>query len=73
MDSPPNEFLTARLRLRRPLPEDAAEIFARWTQDAEVARYLVWTPHRDLKELQAHIASCEAGWCDGSEFVWMIE
>jgi RimJ/RimL family protein N-acetyltransferase len=73
MESPPNEFRTARLRLRKPVLRDAAEIFERWAQDAEVTRYLVWTPHRDVTESEAHIARCEAGWSDGTSFVWMIE
>ena len=73
MQSPPSEFRTDRLHLRKPVPDDAAEIFERWTQDAEVTRYLVWAPHRDVKDSEAHIARCEVGWSDGTSFVWMIE
>lgn len=73
-DRPPQEFETERLRLRRPEPADAPEIFARWTRDPEVTRYLVWRPHRTLAESEAHVAKCIAAWDSaGSEWVWYLE
>jgi RimJ/RimL family protein N-acetyltransferase len=40
----PEELRTDRLVLRPPRPADAAGIFARWTQDATVYRYLPKRP-----------------------------
>jgi ribosomal-protein-alanine N-acetyltransferase len=71
--TPPQEFETSRLRLRRPEPADAPTIFERWTQDPEVTRYLVWRPHETLAESEEHIANCIASWEAGSEFVWYLE
>ena len=72
-NTPPEEFETERLRLRRPVLSDAAEIFERWTQDPAVSRYLVWRPHETLAQAEQHIARCIASWEDGTEFVWHIE
>jgi len=70
---PPNEFVTARLRLRRPEPADAPLIFERWTQDPEVTRYLVWSPHQDVSESEAHIRRCIDDWNSGQAYVWFLE
>ena len=73
MRLPPEEFMTAQLRLRRPNPEDAEAVFGRWASDPATCRYLTWSPHTDVGESRAHLAGCEARWRDGTEFVWMIE
>ena len=70
---PPEQFVTARLRLRVPRLSDASAIFERWTQDPDVTRYLVWTPHRAVGESEAHVRRCIAGWETGDAFVWLIE
>jgi RimJ/RimL family protein N-acetyltransferase len=70
---PPEEIITARLRLRVPVLADAPRIFERWTQDPEVTRYLVWTPHRNLQESESHIQRCLSGWDSGESFTWLIE
>jgi ribosomal-protein-alanine N-acetyltransferase len=71
--NPPATFETSRLRLRAPVVEDAAAIFDAYTQDAEVARYTTWSPHRSLDEtgkfLEQH---CEAGRKAGTVFSWLI-
>jgi ribosomal-protein-alanine N-acetyltransferase len=54
----PDEFRTARLRLRPIVPGDAGAIFAGYAQDAEVTRFLVWGPHRTVAETAAYIARC---------------
>ena len=45
-----DEILTERLRLRPPTLGDAEQIFARYGQDADVSRYLSWTPHRSIDD-----------------------
>ena len=39
------ELSTARLRLRRPHPGDAALIFSSFGADPEVIRFLAWRAH----------------------------
>lgn len=46
----PDEILTQRLRLRPPGEADAEAIFARYAQDADVCRYMSWTPHRSIED-----------------------
>ncbi len=54
----PDRFATARLILRPIARGDALAIFAAYAQDPEVARFLVWRPHRTLAETEAYIARC---------------
>lgn len=63
---------TARLRLRRPRPEDAAIIFATYASDPEVTRYLAWRPHRSVRETEAHVARATADWAGKREYVYAI-
>ena len=56
---------TPRMILRAPRQSDAALIFDAYTQDPEVARYMVWRPHLLLKETEAFIASCMDAWASG--------
>jgi RimJ/RimL family protein N-acetyltransferase len=44
--------------LRKPEPKDAEAIFRNYTQDPEVTRYLVWTPHRTLQDSAEWIRHC---------------
>ena len=71
--NPPATFETSRLWLRTPVLEDAAAIFHAYTQDAEVARYTTWSPHRSLDETRKFLEQyCEAGWKAGTVFSWLI-
>jgi [ribosomal protein S5]-alanine N-acetyltransferase len=52
---------------------DAAAIFDAYTQDAQVARYTSWSPHRSLDETREFLEQyCEAGWKAGTVFSWLI-
>jgi [ribosomal protein S5]-alanine N-acetyltransferase len=53
-------FETARLLLRPISIDDVDAIFASYAQDAEVARYLIWRPHRDRSETRAYVEHCLA-------------
>mgnify|MGYP003297900952 CR=1 FL=1 len=71
--NPPAALETPRLRLRVPLVDDAAAIFDAYTQDAQVARYTSWSPHRSLDETRTFLEQhCEAGWTAGTVFSWLI-
>ncbi|PKM95593.1 MAG: hypothetical protein CVU84_01980 [Firmicutes bacterium HGW-Firmicutes-1] len=41
---------TARLILRPFFIEDAPAVFRCWESDPEVARYMFWTSHNDIKK-----------------------
>lgn len=61
----PAVIQTRRLTLREPRKADAVPIFEAYTQDLDVARYMVWRPHRSIEETEAFIAYCMQGWADG--------
>ncbi len=63
---------TERLRLRRPLPEDAESIFAGYAQDPDVTRYLSWAPHASVEETREFLERCEDSWSEGSSYPWVI-
>ena len=47
---------TERLLLRPFRPDDAEAMFAGWTSDDEVTRYLTWPTHRDVETTKALLA-----------------
>jgi RimJ/RimL family protein N-acetyltransferase len=69
---PPGVIATARLRLRRPAPEDAPAIFATWARDPEVTRYLTWRPHRSLAATREFLKLSAAARKEGRAFAWAI-
>jgi RimJ/RimL family protein N-acetyltransferase len=56
----PDTFETARLLLRPVTVADADAIFDNYAQDEEVARYVIWRPHRSRGETQAYVERCVA-------------
>jgi RimJ/RimL family protein N-acetyltransferase len=56
----PNSFETSRVRLRPVAVEDGKGIFGTYAQDEDVARYLIWRPHRSLSETKAYVERCMA-------------
>jgi ribosomal-protein-alanine N-acetyltransferase len=69
---PPAELRTARLVLRRPIAADAAAIFAEYTQDPEVTRFLTWRPHREPWEAKRYIAEAITAWAGLRRRVYML-
>jgi ribosomal-protein-alanine N-acetyltransferase len=63
---------TPRLRLRAPVQDDAASIFASYAQDAEVSRYTTWSPHTSVDVTRTWLEECAAGWRMGTAFSWLI-
>lgn len=62
MQTIPEYLATARLKLRPPEAFDAASIFQAYTQDADVCRYMIWTPHASLDITTEFIASQINAW-----------
>ena len=56
----PDTFETARLWLRPVAIADADAIFDTYAQDEEVARYVIWRPHRSRRETFAYVEHCIA-------------
>lgn len=61
----PDEIRTVRLILCQLHPGDAAAIFDAYTQDLEVARYMVWQPHLSISETEDFISYCCQAWASG--------
>lgn len=72
MAAPPVGWETARLVARRAVREAAPQIFEAYAQDADVARYMIWRPHRDVHETRAFLDRCERVWLDGTAFPWTL-
>ena len=68
----PQQLLTERLVLRAPCAADTAAIFEAYTQDMEVARYMVWRPHRLVGETEAFIAWCMQAWASGAAMPYVL-
>ena len=68
----PEIIETPRLLLRKPLLEDAHEIFRNYAADPDVTRYLTWRPHYSLEESFEVMTARLAHWEQGTEFTWSI-
>lgn len=69
---PPEIFETDRLRLRRPVIEDAEAIFAEYAQDLEVTMYLTWKPTGKLEDTREHLRASATAWREGTAFGWVV-
>jgi RimJ/RimL family protein N-acetyltransferase len=69
----PRHVESERLRLRPAMVADAAELFASYTQDPEVTRYLTWAPHESVEDTRNFLERCESVWAKGEAFPWVIE
>ena len=58
----PQQLTTARLLLRRPVASDAEGIFARYSSDPEVTRYVGWPTHRHVDDTRAFLAFSDDQW-----------
>jgi len=72
MKKPPEAIETERLILRKPRMDDAAAMFAGWTQDTEVTRYLTWRPHERLEQTQEFVRGCLSAWEGKTRFPYVI-
>lgn len=60
------------MTLREPREADALPVFEAYTQDHEVARYLVWRPHQTVQETQNFISCCMEAWRSGRTRPYVI-
>jgi RimJ/RimL family protein N-acetyltransferase len=56
------QLRTERLLLRPPRPEDAASIFARYSSDADVTRFVGWPRHRSVEDATAFVGFSDDEW-----------
>ena len=77
MMSPPVFFYrlptleTADLIIRRPVMKDAKDIF-RYASDPEVARYVLWEPHRSLSETKSFVRYLRSRIRAGYPSSWVV-
>ncbi|MGH9769933.1 MAG: GNAT family N-acetyltransferase [Blastocatellia bacterium] len=69
---PPEIIETPRLTLRPPSMVDAEAIFTSYAQDAEVAKYMIWRPHKNIEETRDFMLRCVSAWEKGSAYPWII-
>lgn len=69
----PVEFMTERLRLRKPSRDDATALFKAYTQDEEVVRFLSWKPHGSIDDTREFLECCDSQWAEGVVFPYVIE
>ncbi len=70
--NPPEVIETARLELRKPSLADVASLFATYTGDAEVTRYLTWQPHSSIQQTERFVAACIKAWEESKRFSWTL-
>ena len=58
----PHSLETPRLRLRKPKASDAVSIFYNYGQDPDVAHYMIWRPHAEVKQTNDFIRGCLESW-----------
>ena len=63
---------TARLRLRPMQRKDARDIYA-YASDPEVARYVLWEPHRSLADTRAYIRFVRSQYRRGLPSSWAVQ
>ncbi|MEQ1860283.1 MAG: GNAT family N-acetyltransferase [Chthoniobacteraceae bacterium] len=68
----PEIIRTPRLRLRKPLIEDAHEVFRNYASDPEATRFLAFTTHRKVEDAFEAMLTRLAHWEQGTEFSWSI-
>jgi RimJ/RimL family protein N-acetyltransferase len=53
---------TKRLLLRKPRPDDAEAIFARYASDADVTKYVGWPRHASIDQTRGFLAFSDSQW-----------
>jgi len=72
MAEAPVGWETERLVARRAMTDAAAALFEAYAQDPDVARYMIWRPHRDVHETRTFLERCECAWQDGTAWPWTL-
>ncbi|MEJ2758157.1 MAG: GNAT family N-acetyltransferase [Anaerolineales bacterium] len=72
MIRPPEQFETARLRLRPVEIKDATQIFENYASDRLVTRYVHWETHNNIEMTKTFIKRCMNVWKAGTAFPWAL-
>ena len=72
MTDVPVQWETPRLVARPAMRDVASQLFEAYAQDPDVARYMIWRPHRDIDETIAFLDRCENVWQNGTAFPWTL-
>lgn len=69
--SAPERLETRRLVIRKPVPADAQRMFARYSADAEVTKYLGWPGHQRVEQAETFIRASDSLWrrCPAGPYV----
>ena len=70
---PPDELLTARLRLRPPTLDDAPAIFEHYATDPQVTRFMSWGPHANEGVTRDFLRDVLAAREWGERWPWVLE
>jgi [ribosomal protein S5]-alanine N-acetyltransferase len=70
--TPPDEFRTNRLLLRKIREEDADLIFVSFSQDQEVTKYLPWIPRTNIEQTRNFVHRRIENWQDDIGLTWAI-
>jgi ribosomal-protein-alanine N-acetyltransferase len=63
---------TSRLLAKPAAVDDAQIVNDDYASDPTVARYMTWTPNRNVGETIEFLRRCERSWAEGSAFPWTL-
>jgi len=63
---------TKRCLLRKVSLDDAQAIFASYSQDDDVVKYLDWAKHQSIQETIDFLTLCQERWESGKEYSFAI-
>jgi RimJ/RimL family protein N-acetyltransferase len=70
--SPPEIVETQRLKLRRPVLNDADFVYS-YARDEDVARFMMWKQHDGIEQSRQFLERCIKVWDESAAFPWLIE
>lgn len=68
----PEELTTDRLLLRKPRLADARPLFAAYTADPEVVRYVTWRAHESAADTRRFLEHCLKEWAEDRSYPYVI-
>ncbi len=69
----PEQFLTARLRFRKPAIADAPAIYARYASDPEVTKWMGWPRHLSVADSEGFVRWSDSVWAIAPAGPYLIE
>lgn len=64
---------TERLILRQFRKDDAQAMFANWASDAEVTKFMTWTPYQNVEGVAGYLEFIENSYSNNADYHWAIE